>query len=120
MTTVREWEYTSRFGHLGRLQNSQANNARVLEYFSDSYPNPKEALYKAEVFLSISDYIGRHAAFFVRKDLVEELAGSVLAVGPALLRAVHYAFSASPHAAGVPPKRILTLARAFAEVERSL
>jgi len=120
MTTVREWEYTSRFGHLGRLQTSQANNARVLEYFSDSYLNQKEALYKAELFLSISDYIGRHAALFARKDLLEVLAGNVFSVGPALLRAVHYAFSTSTRAAVLAPKRVLALARAFTEIDRSL
>lgn len=117
MKTVREWEYTSRFGHLGRLQTSHANSARVVEYFSDSYPDSKEALFKAERFLSINDYIARHAALFVRKDFVEELAGNEFSVGPALLRAVHYAFSTSPRAAGLPPKRILALARAFAMLD---
>ncbi len=120
MKTVREWEYTSRFGHVGHLQTSQANGARVVEYFSDSYPDPKEALYKAERFLSIYDYIGRHASFFARKDLVEELTGSVLSVGPDLLRAVHHAFSLSPQAGNLPPKRILALARAFSDIDQAL
>jgi hypothetical protein len=120
MKTVREWEYTSRFGHLGRLQTSQANNARVLEYFSDSYPDRKEALYKAELFLSINDYIGRHAALFARKNLVEELAGNAFSVGPALLRAVHYAFSITPRTATIPARRVLALARAFAALDRTV
>ena len=113
MKTVSQWEYTSRFGHLGNVQTSHAHSARVLEYFCDSYADRKEALCKAELFLSINDYIGRHAALFVRKDLVEELGGNVFSVGPELLRAVHYAFSASPQAAGLAPKKVLALARAF-------
>ncbi|MEY2429658.1 MAG: hypothetical protein QOJ40_2543, partial [Verrucomicrobiota bacterium] len=60
MKTVREWEYTSRFGHLGRVQTSMANSARIVEYFTDSYPDQKEAVRKAEIFLSINDYIARH------------------------------------------------------------
>ena len=119
MTTVREWEYTSRFGHLGKVQTSHAHSARVLEYFCDSYADRKEAIYKAEVFLSINDYIGRHAALFSRKDMVEELAGSVFSVGPALLRAVHYAFCVSPRAASLPPRKILNLARAFGSLEEA-
>jgi hypothetical protein len=35
MRTVRQWEYTSRFGHLGSDQTSRSNNARVLDFFSD-------------------------------------------------------------------------------------
>ena len=120
MKTVREWEDTSRFGHLGKAQTSHANSARVLEYFSDSYPDRKEALYKAEVFLSINDYIGRHAVVFTRKDLVEESGGNVLSVDPALLRAVHYAFSVSPQAASLPPQRLLTLAQAFGRIEGAI
>lgn len=120
MKTVREWEYTSRFGAVGRAQSSRANSARVLEYFSDSYEDQKEALYKAELFLSIYDYIGRHADLFARKELIEELSGSVFSVDPALLRAVHHAFSLSSGAASLAPKRILALARALAGVERAV
>ena len=120
MKTVREWEYTSRFGPVGQLQTSQANSARVLEYFSDSYEDQKEALYKAELFLSMYDYIGRHAALFARKDLVEELAGSVYSVDASLLRAMHFAFTISRRAASLAPKRLIVLARAFAGVERAL
>src|SRR5579872_2473885 len=32
MKTVRDWEYTLRFGHVGAAQNSRANSARVVEY----------------------------------------------------------------------------------------
>ena len=81
MKTVREWQYTSRFGHLGKLQTSMANSARTVEYFSDSYPDQKEAVRKAEVFLSINDYIARHAALFCRKDLMEELETSAKVFG---------------------------------------
>ena len=116
MPTVREWEYTARFGHLGTAQNSRAHCSRVVEYFSDCYADPKEAVYKADVFLLIYDYIGRHAAFFVRKGLVEKMEGDLFSVDPALLRAVHYLFSAVPQPAGVDPKKTFTLAKAFQEI----
>ncbi len=116
MKTVREWEYTSRFGHLGKVQTSRANNARVVEYFSDSYEDPREAVEKAEVFLSIYDYIGRHAALFGKKHLLDRVAGSVFSVDPALLRAVHYIFTTFPAAEAIEPRRVLGLARAYLEL----
>jgi len=117
MRTVRDWEYTQRFGHLGTAQNSRANGARVVEYFSDSYSDQKEAVRKAELFLSIYDYIARNAAFFSRKGLVEELASSLLSVDPALLRAVHFVFTLSDKPEHVHLKRVWNLARAFKELE---
>jgi hypothetical protein len=117
MRTVRDWEYTQRFGHLGTAQNSRANGARVVEYFSDSYSDQKEAVRKAELFLSIYDYIARNAAFFSRKDLVEELASSLLSVDPALLRAVHFVFTLSDKPENIQVKRVWHLARAFKELE---
>ena len=69
MRTVREWEHTSRFGHLGNAQTTRANGSRVVEYFSDSYEDSKEAVHKAELFLLISDYIGRHAAQLLQERL---------------------------------------------------
>jgi hypothetical protein len=117
MKTVRDWEYTSRFGHLGKLQTSRAHNARVVEYFSDSYPDAREAVTKAEMFLSVYDYLGRHAVFFSRKDLMERLEGNLFAVEPALLRAVHYLFTVAARPAGVDPKRVFNLAKAFVAIE---
>jgi hypothetical protein len=117
MKTVREWEYTSRFGHLGNAQTSRANSARVVEYFSDSYEDPKEALHKAERFLCIYDYIGRHADLFARKRLIEKLQGSFFSVDPALLRAVHFGFTAAEHPASISPKKIFHLAKAFQEID---
>src|SRR5882762_7790613 len=67
MKTVRTWEHTSRFGHLGKDQTSRANNARVVEYFFDTYVDKREAVHKAEILLSIYDYIGRHAEIFMKK-----------------------------------------------------
>src|SRR5438045_2291731 len=87
MKTVREWEYTSRFGHLGKLQTSRAHNARVVEYFSDIYSDAREAVAKAELFLSIYDYLGRHAIVLSRKGLLEPLQGHLCAVEPAALAA---------------------------------
>ena len=116
MKTVREWEYTSRFGHLGRAQTSMANSARIVEYFSDSYPDQKEAVRKAEIFLSIYDYIARHATLFCRKDLVEELESSAFSVDPALLRAVHYIFTVADRPASILPRKVINLAKAFQEI----
>lgn len=116
MRTVREWEYTSRFGHVGNAQTSQANNARVVDYFSDSYDDPTEAVQKAELFLSLNDYIGRHAALFLRKHWMEELDDSRFSVDPALLRAVHHVFTVADRPAEMDPKRVLTLARAFSRI----
>jgi hypothetical protein len=116
MRTVREWEYTSRFGHLGKDQTSRSNNARVVEYFSDSYEDPREAFHKAEVFLLIYDYIGRHATVFSKKHLLDRVDGSVFSVEPALLRAVHYVFTATTSPARADPKRVLALAKAYQEI----
>jgi hypothetical protein len=117
MKTVRTWEYTSRFGHVGSAQTSQANSARVVEYFFDTYEDKKEAVLKAELLLSMYDYIGRHAALFTRKELMEELAGGPLSVEPALLRAVHHVFTVTERAATIDPKKVIDLARAFEEIE---
>ena len=117
MRTVREWEDTLRFGHLGKAQTSRANNARVVEYFSDSYADSKEALQKADLFLCIYDYIGRHAALFSRKDLMEKVEGGLFAVEPALLRAVHYLFTVAARPERVEPKKVLLLVKAFKDIE---
>ena len=113
MPTVREWEFTSRFGFVGDAQTSRANNARVLEYFSDCYTDPNEALYKAELFLIIYDYIARNAALFSKKGLLEQTEGATFVAEPALLRAVHYALIRSGPDAGVAAKKVLTLAKAL-------
>jgi hypothetical protein len=116
MKTVRQWEDTSRFGHVGKAQTSQANNARILEYFSDIYDRPEEAVHKAELFLSICDYIGRRAALFTSRGFIDEDADRTLSVDPALLRAVHHVFTATVRITQIDPKKILTLAKAFQEI----
>ena len=113
MKTVREWEDTSRFGYVGKAQTSRANNARVVEYFSDCYDDRHEAIRKAELFLSIHDYIGRNAAVFCRNRMLEELAAGYYEVHSALLRAVHHAFTLSRASDSVAPEDVLNLARAF-------
>jgi hypothetical protein len=113
MKMVRQWEHTSRFGHLGKAQSTQANIARVVEYFSDTYPNSAEALQKAELFLSICDYIARNETLFVRKSMLEKDEDGSFSVEPFLLRAVHYHFTAGSRAGTAEPRRILTLAKAF-------
>ena len=117
MKTVREWEYTSRFGHLGTAQTSRANSARIVEYFSDSYADQKEAVHKADLFLSIYDYIGQHAEVFSRKELLERLDDGLFSVEPALLRAVHYVFTVAARPASLDPKRVVHLAKALAAIE---
>ena len=117
MRTVREWEYTSRFGHLGSEQTSRANSARVVEYFFDSYIDKKEAVHKAELFLSIYDYIGRHQDLFSQKGLMEKLDTGPLSVDGGLLRAIHHIFTVVPRAAEVDPKKALALAKAFQDVQ---
>jgi hypothetical protein len=119
MRMVRSWEYTSRFGHVGSSQTSRANNARVVEYFSDSYQDQKEAVLKAELFLSICDYIGRHAGLFISKKFIDKLPGGQLVVEPALLRAIHHVFSSGLSPTSRDPRRILMLAKAFEEVRSS-
>src|SRR5437899_3238050 len=118
MKLVRQWEYTARFGHLGESQTSQANNARVLEYFSDCYDDQKEAIHKAELFLSIYDYIARNASLFSRKRLLDRDAENFSA-DPALLRAVHHIFTVAESPANVPAKGVLHLARAFQRISNS-
>jgi hypothetical protein len=117
MRTVREWEYTSRFGHLGNEQTSRANSARVVEYFFDSYLDKKEAVHKAELFLSIYDYIGRHQELFSQKGLMEKLDNGPLSVDTGLLRAIHHIFTVVPRPAEVEPKKALALAKAFQDIQ---
>jgi hypothetical protein len=117
MKTVRDWEYTQRFGHLGASHNSHANSARVLEYFADSYHDQKEALQKAETFLSIYDFIGRNALYFERKDLLERLGNDQLSVDPALLRSAHFVFTLPAKPTTIHPRKMSNLARAFKEFE---
>ncbi len=119
MKTVQQWEYTSRFGQVGQEQTSRANCARVLEYFSDCYEDRREAVAKAELFLSIYDYIGRHSSHFSKKELRERAEGSFFSVEAALLRAVHYAFTNAPRPSDVDPKMILNLAKAFKDIEKT-
>ncbi len=116
MRTVREWEYTSRFGHLGSAQTSRANSARVVEYFADSYEDQREAVHKAELLLSIYDYVGRHALLFSRKGLVEIEDGSLFSVDSGLLRAVHHVFTVTDRPESIDPRKVLSLARAFNEI----
>ncbi len=113
MPMVRGWQYTSRFGPLGDAQNTRASTARVVEYFSDCYQNAQEALHKAELFLTIHDYLGRNVGPFERSGLLEVSDTGTLLVDPALLRAVHHSFVALPDPGQVAPKKVLALARAF-------
>ena len=119
MRTVREWEYTSRFGEVGRAQTSWANNARVVEYFSDIYSDSKEAIQKADLFLRMHDYIARHAAALGNTRMIEQSNPDDLAVDPALLRAVHHLFTSSSRPSSIEPAKVLVLAKAYEQVERA-
>jgi hypothetical protein len=116
MRTVRQWEETSRFGYVGNEQTSRANSARVLEYFSDTYSDRREAVFKAGLFLSIYDYIGRHVEQFSKKDWVEKLEGGLFSVESGLLRAVHFAFTNSDRPETTDPRKVVNLAKAFKEL----
>ncbi len=119
MRMVCKWEYTTRFGCVGNAQTSRAHSARVVDYFSDSYEDQTEAVQKAEQFLSIYDYIGRHAALFLRNDLMEGLDERRFTVDSALLRAVHHVFTVADRPTGIEPKRVLALAKAFSGIADS-
>jgi hypothetical protein len=116
MKTVRQWHYTQRFGDLGSSQDSHSHAARVVEYFSDSYGNAKEALAKAELFLSIHDYLARNASFFCKKGLLEEEDRGELTAEPTLLRAVHFVFSLGTASERVDARKVLRLARCFQDL----
>jgi len=118
MSTVRTWQYTQRFGQLGEAQDSRSHSARVLEYFSDSYPDQREAIQKAELFLSIHDFIGRNSGVFAKKGLVDELGQGLLSVDPALLRSVNFAFLQRPKPDNINIKKVMSLARSFKELEQ--
>jgi|ERR1044071_3068924 hypothetical protein len=117
MKTVQQWQYTSRFGDVGDAQTSRANNARVLEYFSDCYLDQNEAVRKAELFLSISDYVARNASLFSRKGLLENQASS-FCVDPCLLRAVHHLFTACSDPSSVPTRKVVQLAKSFDRISK--
>lgn len=119
MKTVREWEYTSRFGFLGKDQTHKANASRAIEYFSDCYDDLKEAYYKVDVFLSVYDYIGRHESLYLKYDLLEKGADGTVLVEAGLLRAVHHAFTALSDGEDANPKKVLALATAFRELEKA-
>ncbi|MEY2429648.1 MAG: hypothetical protein QOJ40_2533, partial [Verrucomicrobiota bacterium] len=60
--------------------------------------------------------IARHATIFSRKNLMEELETSGFSVDPALLRAVHYLFTAADRPESIMPRKVIILAKAFQEI----
>jgi hypothetical protein len=117
MPIVGQWEYTSRFGHLGPIQTNRAKSARVLDYFSDSYPDWREAVHKAEIFLRVSDFVARHADLLSSKGLLERKAGDVYWVEYCLLRALHHLFSAAASPKGIELQEVLRLTESFQRIE---
>jgi hypothetical protein len=116
MKTVRQWEHTSRFGELGKDQSNRANNARVLEYFCDCYPESGVAIRKAESFLSICDYFARNSLLFGKHGFMEKDRDGVFSVEPALLRAVHHVFTSCTSFGRVLPDKVIDLAKAFEQI----
>jgi hypothetical protein len=113
MHMVRQWEYTTRFGDVGTSQTKEAHDARLLEYFADCYKDKSEAFYKARLYRSICDYIGRNAGLFSKHDFVARENSGSFSVEPALLRAVHYAFSSGVGHPHMEPKQMAIAAAAL-------
>src|SRR5262245_58711504 len=120
MRTVRQWEYTWKFGYLGHSHDNKAEIARTLEYFSDSYLDRAEALCKAELFLTICDYVALHASFFSSQGMIDTEVEGELCAESALLRAIHHVFTALAGARGTDPNKVLNLARALKALEEGL
>jgi hypothetical protein len=74
-------------------------------------------VYKAELFLSIYDYIGRNATYFSRKGLVDEVEAGLFSVDPALLRSVHFVYGLPARPDHISQKKVYQLARAYQELE---
>jgi len=93
MEQVQNWEYTTIFGHLGNRDPASANMARVIEYFSDTYLNRKEAGQKEFCFSEIHEYIFEHKDFFFRRGLMTKKQDGFVSINSSLFRAVHYLFT---------------------------
>ena len=78
----------------------------------------REAVQKAELLLSIYDYIGRNADLFMKKGLMEVMADGPFSVESALLRAVHHVFTVvADRPSCVDPRKVIALATAFESFE---
>jgi hypothetical protein len=113
MRTVCEWEETRRFGHVGTGQSTVSHVARVLDYFSDSYENLDEAVFKAERFLAICDYLARNRELFSREAMIETEGQGDFAIDTALLRWVHNFFTSGARAASAGAEKVVFPAKAF-------
>jgi len=112
MRLVCEWENTARFGEVGKDQSTSAHVARVMEYFSDTYADSAEALYKAERFLTICDFLARNQEVFSREGMIEKEGDGAYAVDPGLVRSAHRRFTS-----GAEPDKVLFPAKAFRLLE---
>jgi len=113
MRLVCEWEHTARFGQVGKAQSTGAHVARGMEYFSDAYEDSAEALYKAERFLAICDYLARNQEVFSREGMIEKEGDGAYAVDPGLVRSAHRRFTAGARGASAEPDKVLFPAKAF-------
>ena len=121
MKSVRGWEHTTLFGELGTAQTSRTNSARVIEYFSDCYPDIKEIGHKSNCFLQIHDYVGANVKLFTKRRLLEMRDKNLALIDCALYRAVHFLFTSD----SIPsicttgrPELVADLAEAFKAIEK--
>ena len=119
MDEVRGWEHTVAFGEIGPAQTNEKNSARVIEYFSDSYADFKEAVHKSDCFLRIHDYIGAHIKLFGKRKLLSNRKKNVASVDRALFRAVHFVFTdgSVSETGSYKPEQVADLAQAFKILE---
>lgn len=122
MKQVYKWEDSVMFGDLKKRDPNSAHSARVIEYFSDTYPDTKEMGYKSMSFMNIHDYVGQHRKLFESKDLLEEGTDEGwVRVDRMLWRAVHFIFTnqkLSKQPDEISPRRVARLALAFKNIEK--
>jgi len=113
---VLGWEHTRIFGELGSRSDYAANQARILEYFSDSYKNRDESAEKSECFRQILEYTQQHRKLFERAGLYVKGAE----IDDALMRSIHFVFTSAQipiQSNKVHPKLVVKLAKAFKKFE---
>src|SRR2546422_4682393 len=88
---VLGWEHTRIFGELGSRSDFAANQARILEYFSDCYKSREESAQKSECFRQILEYTQQHRKFFERAGLYMQGAK----IDDALMRSIHFVFTSA-------------------------
>lgn len=120
MKQVTQWEYlhfTDPPTEVGTSQTESARTGRILEYFSDTYKNPLEAIDKSRLFTSVFEYIAGHKRYFAWRGLLKIQKGRTVGMNSALLRAVHFALMAAGMDSKIKRRKIANLAKAFLAIE---